>query len=190
MALYSIYNDTCLGWSHSGPVNVESDGFVELSDEEVAKIVELIRKEGTFYVEELRLEEVYPEIYKKLDDAFFKMAYDAEEKHWLMEGFLEGYYEYNTDELMAYCVENCGFIFEYDEEDYITDGELDEDALYDAKTDYFDDWLKDYVSSLNEEEAIKFLKEHLNADVNIYDDEVAYEVAIPDEIIEMAKKKE
>jgi len=190
MALYSIYNDTCLGWSHSGPVNVESDGFVELSDEEVAKIVELIRKEGTFYVEELRLEEVYPDIYKKLDDAFFKMAYDAEEKHWLMEGFLEGYYEYNTEELMAYCVENCGFIFEYDEEDYITDGELDEDALYDAKTDYFDDWLKDYVSSLNEEEAIKFLKEHLNADVNIYDDEVAYQVAIPDEIIEMAKKKE
>lgn len=186
MALYSIYNDTCLGWSHSGPVNVESDGFVELSDEEVAKIVELIRKEGTFYVEELRLEEVYPDIYKKLDDAFFKMAYDAEEKHWLMEGFLEGYYEYNTDELMAYCEENCGFVYEDDDEDDTDDD--DEDY---AKIDYFENyWLKDYVSSLNEEEAIKFLKEHLNADVNIYDDEVAYQVAIPDEIIEMAKKKE
>ena len=47
MALYSIYNDTCLGISHSGAVNVESEGYVELSDEEVVKIVELIRKEGT-----------------------------------------------------------------------------------------------------------------------------------------------
>ena len=39
MALYSIENDTCLGITHSGgAVNVESEGYVELSDEEVAKI--------------------------------------------------------------------------------------------------------------------------------------------------------
>ena len=181
MALYSIYNDTCLGWSHSGPVNVESDGFVELSDEEVTKIVELVRKEGTFYIDELRLEEVYPDIYKKLDDAFFKMAYAAEEKHWLMEGFLDGYYEYDTDELMAYCKENCGY--EYDDEE---EEEEEEDAEY----EYFDSWLREYVTGLDDEEAIVFLKEHMNADVNIYDDEVEYQVAIPDEIIEMAKKKE
>lgn len=186
MALYSIYNDTCLGWSHSGPVNVESDGFVELSDEEVTKIVELIRKKETSDIDELRLEEVYPDIYEKLDNAFFKMAYDAEEKHWLMEGFLEGYYEYNTDELMAYCEENCGFVYEDDDED-ATD---DDDEDY-AKIDYFKNyWLNDYVSSLNEEDAIKFLKEHLNADVNMDDDEVEYQVAIPQAIIKMAEKKE
>lgn len=185
MALYSIYNDTCLGWSHSGPVNVESDGFVELSDEEVTKIVELIRKEGTSDIEELKLEEVYPDIYKKLDDAFYEMAYNAEEKHWLMEGFLEGYYEYNTDELMAYCEENCGFVYEDDDED-ATD---DDDEDY-AKIDYFDSWLKDYVSGLNDEEASEFLKEHMNADVNLDDDDVEYQVAIPDAIIKMAEKKE
>ena len=60
MALYSIENDTCLGISHSGAVNVESDGFVELSDEEVVRIVELIRKEGTSDIEGLRLKELYP----------------------------------------------------------------------------------------------------------------------------------
>ena len=190
MALYSIYNDTCLGWSHSGPVNVESDGFVELSDEEVTKIVELIRKEGTSDVEELRLKELYPDIYKKLDDAFYKMAYDAEEKHWLWEGYYNGYYEYNEEELIAYCTENFGFIFEYDEEDYIKEGELDEDALFDDKIDAFNYWLDNYVSSLNEEDAIKFLKEHLNAEVDLYDDEIAYEVAIPEAIIKMAAKKE
>ena len=178
MALYSIYNDTCLGWSHSGPVNVESDGFVELSDEEVTKIVELIRKEGTSDVEELKLEEVYPDIYKKLDDAFYEMAYNAEEKHWLMEGFLDGYFDYDIDELMAYCKENCGY--KYDDE------EEDEDLEY----DYFDSWLKDYVSGLNDEEASVFLKEHMNADVNLDDDDVEYQVAIPDAIIKMAEKKE
>ena len=35
MALYKIENDNCLGVSHSGPVNIKSEGFVELSDEEV-----------------------------------------------------------------------------------------------------------------------------------------------------------
>ncbi|MBR5119312.1 MAG: hypothetical protein IK100_11825 [Muribaculaceae bacterium] len=190
MALYSIYNDTCLGWSHSGPVNVESDGFVELSDEEVTKIVELIRKEGTSDIEELKLEEIYPDIYKKLNDAFFKMAYDAEEMHWLWEGFYNHYYEYDSEKLMAYCAENCGFNFEYDEEDYIVNGELDEDALEDYKIDVFEEWLDDYVKGLDDEEARKFLKEHMNADVNIYDDEVYYDVTIPEAIIQMAKKKE
>ena len=80
MALYSIENDTCLGISHSGAVNVESEGYVELSDEEVVKIVELIRKEGTTDIEELRLEELYPDIYKKLRDAYYDMAYNEAKK--------------------------------------------------------------------------------------------------------------
>lgn len=185
MALYSIYNDTCLGWSHSGPVNVESDGFVELSDEEVTKIVELIRKEGTSDIEELRLEELYPDIYKKLDDAFYKMAYDAEEKHWLMEGFLCGYYDYDVYELMSYCKENCGFVYEDDEED---DSESDEEDF--AKIDYFEDWLREYVTGLDDEKAKEFLKNHMNAEVDLDDDEVEYEVAIPEAIIKMAEKKE
>ena len=47
MALYSIENDICLGISHSGAVNVESEGYVELSDEEVAKIFALIDENVT-----------------------------------------------------------------------------------------------------------------------------------------------
>ena len=59
MALYSIENDTCLGITHSGcAVNVESEGYVELSDEEVAKILALLafemnRIEGRREYEEL-----------------------------------------------------------------------------------------------------------------------------------------
>ena len=188
MALYSIENDTCLGISHSGAVNVESEGYVELSDEEVAKIVELIRKEGTSDIKELRLEEIYPDIYKELDDAYYKIAYSAEEMHWLWEGYYDGYYEYDDEELIAYCAENCGFNFEYNEEDYIKEGELDEDTLYYDKIDAFKEWLDDYVNGLDDKDVKDFFYNHMKADLN--PDDIAYEVAIPEEIIEMAEKKD
>ena len=187
MALYSIENDTCLGISHSGAVNVESEGFVELSDEEVAKVVDLIRKEGTSDIEELRLEEVYPDIYEKLREAYYEMAYNAEELHWLWEGYNNGYFEYDTDELMAYCAENCGFNFEYNEEDYIEDGKLDEDTLEYDKMDAFNEWLDDYVNGLDDKDVKDFFYNHMNAGLDL--DDIAYEVAIPENIIKMAEKK-
>ena len=55
MALYSIENDTCLGISHSGAVNVESEGYVELADEEVEKNVDLIRQKKTTNIRKLGL---------------------------------------------------------------------------------------------------------------------------------------
>ena len=79
MALYRLENDTCLGITYSGgAVNVESEGYVELSDEEVAKIVDLIRQKGTTDIDELELEEKYPDIYEKLREAYHDMAYNAE----------------------------------------------------------------------------------------------------------------
>ena len=87
-------------------MNVESEGYVELSDEEVAKIVDLIRQKGTTDIEGLELEEKYPDIYEKLREAYHDMAYNAEELHWLWEGYDNGYFEYDTYDLMAYCEEN------------------------------------------------------------------------------------
>ena len=187
MALYRIENDTCLGISHSGPVNVESEGFIELSDEEVVKIVDLIRKEGTTDIDELGLEETYPDIYQKLDKAYHDMAYDAEEAHWLREGYTIDAFEYDAEELMAYCEENCGFEYEFGEEDFLENGELSEDAL-DCKLFDFYTWLDDYVESLKGEEMKDFFYNHLNAEMEELD-EVDYEVAIPEAIIKMAEKR-
>lgn len=72
MALYSIENDICLGISHSGAVNVESEGYVELSDEEVAKIVDLIRQKGTTDIEGLELEDV--EYSVEIPEAIIELA--------------------------------------------------------------------------------------------------------------------
>ena len=188
MALYSIENDTCLGISHSGAVNVESEGYVELSDEEVAKIVDLIRQKGTTDIEGLELEEKYPDIYEKLSEAYYDMAYNAEELHWLWEGYNNGYFEYDTDELMTYCEENCGFNFEFDEEDYTVDGELDEDALEDDKTEAFNDWLDDYVAGLEDDEVKDFFYNHMNAGLEM--EAIEYSVKIPGAIIKLAEKKD
>lgn len=169
MALYKIENDICLGWSHSGGVNIESEGFVELSEEEVMKIVELIRKTETSDIKKLRLKKLYPGIYEKLRKAYFEIAYNAQMLHWLWDGYHLEEYKYDKDELMSYCTENCGF-----------DGEFDD----------FDSWLEYYLSELDDEEAIDFFLEHMNAELELDDDEIAYEVAIPEAVIKMAEKKE
>ena len=73
MALYSIESEQCLGISHSGAVTVNGESAVELSDEEVDILVKLIKEKGTTDVEELDLENLHPDIYKKLDEAYYDM---------------------------------------------------------------------------------------------------------------------
>lgn len=196
MALYSIESEQCLGMSHHGAVTVNGESAVELSDEEVDILVKLIKEKGTTDVEELDLENLYPDIYEKLDDAYRDMAYNAEELHWLWEGYNNGYFEYDSEELMNYCERELGFKFEYDEKDYYLDDpedleegeepDIDEDQIEEDKSDAFSEWLDDYVSGLDDDEARDFFYEHMDADLNM--DDVEYTVEIPQAIINKAKQ--
>ena len=189
MAEYDIYCTSFLGMSHCGSVTADGEGTVELTDQEVASLIELIKEKGSSDVEELGLKEVLPEIYEKLDDAYRQAAFEGEKDHWLWEGYSSGYYEYDTYELMDYCESNCGFNFEYDEEDYLDeDGELDEDVLDADKLDAFQEWLDEYLIDLGKEERNRFLIEKMNADLNYEDMGCDYEVEIPQAIVEMAFK--
>jgi hypothetical protein len=182
--------------SHHGAVTVNGESAVELSDEEVDILVKLIKEKGTIDVEELDLENLYPDIYEKLDDAYRNMAYNAEEMHWLWEGYNNGYYEYDTVELMNYCERELGFKFEYDEKDYYLDDpedleegeepDIDEDQIEEDKNDAFSEWLDDYISGLDDDEARDFFYEHMDADLNM--DDVEYTVEIPQAIINKAKQ--
>ena len=196
MSLYSIESEQCLGMSHHGAVTVDGESAVELSDEEVDILVKLIKENGTTDVEALDLENLYPDIYEKLDDAYRDMAYNAEEMHWLWEGYNNGYFEYDTVELMNYCERELGFKFEYDEKDYYLDDpedleegeepDIDEDQIEEDKSDAFSEWLDDYVSGLDDDEARDFFYEHMDADLNM--DDVEYTVEIPQAIINKAKE--
>ena len=195
MAKYTIECEQCLGISHDGAVYTEGEGTVELSDEEVTTLVQLIRQKGTTDVGELDLETTHPDLYAKLDKAYHDLARRAETMHWLWEGYENGYYEYDEDELMDYCEQELDFTFEYDEEDYLDEDDdldeeddLDEDEIrYDAKLHAFRSWLDDYLHSLSDEEVLSFMNEHMDACIE--DEEVSeYTVSIPEAIIQKAKE--
>lgn len=191
MAKYTIECEQFLGMSHSGAVTVNGEGTVELSDEEVTTLVELIRQKGTSDVEELDLESSHPDLYAKLDKAYHDLAQHAETMHWLWEGYENGYYEYDEDELMDYCERELDFTFEYDEDDNLDDdAELDDDddEQYYAKLRAFRSWLDDYLHSLSDDDAASFMEEHMDADINM--DYVDYTVSIPKAIIQKAKEQQ
>ena len=195
MALYSIESEQSLGISHSGEVTVNGESTVELSDEEVDILVKLIKENDSTDVEELDLEDLYPDIYSKLDEAYHDMAYKAEEIHWLREGYDNHYFEYDEDKLMDYCEKNLGFSFEFKPEEYFDEDELEdykespdsyEDEIYEEKNRVFSKWLDDYVNSLSDEEARSFFYDHMDADLNM--DDVNYTVEIPAAIIKKAQE--
>ncbi len=195
MALYSIESEQCLGMSHSGAVTVNGESAVELSDEEVDILVKLIKEKDSTDVGDLELENLHPDIYEKLREAYYQMAYDAEEMHWLWEGYYNGYFEYDDDELMAYCEKEFDFSFEFkpeeyfdedDLEDYKEDPESYEDEINELKGEAFSEWLNDYVSGLSDDEARDFFYNHMNADLNL--DDIDYTVEIPQAIIAKAQQ--
>jgi hypothetical protein len=195
MALYSIEGEQCLGMSHCGAVTVNGESAVELSDEEVNILVQLIKEKGTTDVDELDIATSHPDLYEKLDNAYREMAYDAEELHWLWEGYYNGYFEYDSEELMNYCERELAFKFEYDEKDYYLDDpedleegeepDIDENQIEEDKYEAFSKWLNDYVNGLPDKEAKYFFYEHMNADLDM--DNVEYTVEIPAEIIKKAQ---
>ena len=195
MALYSIESEQCLGMSHSGEVTVKGKSTVELSDEEVDILVRLIKEKNSTDVVELDLENLYPAIYSKLDEAYYDMAYYAEEKHWLKEGYYNHCFEYDEDKLMDYCERKLGFSFEFKPEDYFNEDELEdykespdsfEDEIYEEKNRVFSEWLDDYVESLSGEEAHSFFYEHMDPEIDV--NNVSYTVEIPAAIIKKAQE--
>lgn len=187
MALYDIETEQGLGISHCGSVSAEGVGTVELSDEEVQTLVQLIREKGTTDVEELGIKDSHSELYEKLREAYREVAYEAEELHWLWEGYANGCFEYDSQELLDYCKQNCGYEFQYDDEEYMDeDDELDEERLEEDEWDNFQEWLDDYVHGLSDSEAASFFYNHMNACLDL--DDVEYDVSIPQAIIDMANE--
>jgi hypothetical protein len=174
--------------SHCGEVTTEGFGTVELTDEEVAKLVEIMRNCGSADLEVLNLKVACPEIYEKIAEAYRETAYHAEYTHWLREGYDEGCYEYDQEELISYCEEECGFLFDEDPEDFKdADGEFDEEAYEERKYEvFFDEWLDDYLDSLDDEEYEDFLCNDMNAEVDMSDWTGDYTISIPYKIVEMA----
>lgn len=191
MPKFEIDVDICLGFSHSGGVYNDGFGEVDLSDKEVEELVNLMREKGTSNIEELNLQNELPEIYQKLDKAYNAVAYKAEEEHWLDEGYYHlECHNYEDEDMIGFLKEKNSWNFAYDEEKFKDDnGELNEEALFDAECDYLhEEALDDYLAGLNGEERYDFLRNKVGIEVDVW--EYEYEIAIPSEIIALAIPKE
>lgn len=197
MGVYIIECIQSLGMAHWGEVTTKGESSVELTDEEVKLLVDLIREKGTTDVKKLNLEKNHPELYEKLDKAYHDVAYKAEEIHWLLHGYENGYFEYDDEEVMNYCEENCGYEFVPTLKGDIPDGiSPDFIATYlevlkeskERKLEDFNRWLSDYLHNLSPDEARNFICDHLNPNLEM--DDVSYEVGIPQAIIDLAKTNE
>lgn len=196
MAEFSISTEICLGYHCCGSGEyTEGSGTVELSEEQVRKLVSLIRENGgETDIEVLGLEDKLPDVYEALSEAYGAIVLAAARNHWLIEGYWNRCFD-EPEGLMERLEGEGIFKFEPDinmmrEELGLDDDEdPDEDDLEDAKREAFDEWLDDYVSGLDDQAA--FLEEYYGADVDEgYPDEYQYETAIPSEIVAMANSKE
>ena len=188
MQTFTLNFTHCIGCSHMGDVTADAKATVEFCQEELDALVALMKSKNSSDVEVLNLKEELPDIYNKLEEAIKDGMIEAEMHHWLLEGFYEGAYEYDVYEVMEYCGENCGFEFSYDEDEYLDeDGELDEEALEDAKQEAFDEWLPGYIEILGPLERRTFIEDQLNGEVDTTVIDVNCDVFIPDDIIKLAE---
>lgn len=195
MPAFNITAEVFLGYSHYGAETAEKEGQVVLSDEQVDKLVELIKSNnGETDVESLDLKGKYPDIFEILDSEYWELAHRAAYNHWVVEGYKSGYYE-DLDEAIETCEKEYGFSFEFDEKayreenGYEEDEEIDEyeleDAISDAKSEAFDQWISEYRSHLDEDEDADFLAEVFQLDPSVGDED--YKIQIPEEIVDMVR---
>ena len=71
------------GISHFCAVMTEETVILELDDNEVSLLINIIKEKKNCDVDELEIEESHPDLYEKRRQAYYDMAYKAEELHWL-----------------------------------------------------------------------------------------------------------
>ena len=141
---------------------------IDISEEEKDAVLSLMCNEFSMELEDLSLEQSNPELFAKLKSIYESMSREAEEKQWLWIGFRDGVFEYDVEELMDHCQASCGFVFEGEPDEF-----EDEDEYYDAKAEAFEEWLEDYLISLDDDEFKEFMYKHLNAHVDMDEQDVS-----------------
>lgn len=90
---YNITSTVFLGYSHFGAITESNTGEIELSNEEVAILINLIKEKNSADVRKLNIQTTHPELYEKLDNVCNSLARRAEEEHWQGEGYDDVYCE-------------------------------------------------------------------------------------------------
>ena len=182
--------EVCLGYHcYGGGEYTEGEGSIQLEDEQVDRLVSLIRSSGGVTdIDELDLEHKCPDIYEALEEAAGKAAREASYRHWLIQGYEGGYFE-EPDGLME-ALEAAG-LFKYEPQES-EDGDeefYDEEDEEDAKDEAFCEWLDTYFESLTEKEQAEFIETYYpNEALDCGSDFYEMSFGIPQGIIDLAKE--
>ena len=183
---YSIDATYCLGYSYCGEEVAFGSGYVDLTDEETNTLVALVKEKQTRDVEELNIEDTHPDLYEKLEKAYYNMKFMA----WVEEGINNGGIVPSEDEdLMEWCKQNAGFAYDPNKKTEAED-DYDEDELEETDKEcfqfdeWFSEWLSGYIKTLDNDQAFDFFCDHLSSHVDLSLSEV--KVKIPRKILEMA----
>ena len=183
---YSIDATYCLGYSCCGEEVAFGSGYVDLTDEETNTLVALVKEKQTRDVEELNIEDTHPDLYEKLEKAYYNMKFMA----WVEEGINNGGIVPSEDEdLMEWCKQNAGFAYDPNKKTEAED-DYDEDELEETDKEcfqfdeWFSEWLSGYIKTLDNDQAFDFFCDHLSSHVDLSLSEV--KVKIPCKILEMA----
>lgn len=158
--------DIGLQWYKTDLAKTETEGTVELMDNEVNRLVSYLKSKGTADMKKLKLRKRLPKIYKKLKEAYLDIYNQTDYHYNLMRGFDEGLCEYDELEVRQFVYEKFG-----------------------EQPEILSDWLYWYISTLSDEEAEDFILEKLHLG---YDWQAPYWskfVEIPEEIVKMAGLK-
>lgn len=187
-----------LGFRHNFVEETRSvSGVVDLDENEISALVALVKdNQGETDVNKLGLEEKLPEVYRKLDEAYYNAFSAANYRNWLMVGHENGYFE--RPEGFMESMEEAGlYKFEVDldkfredmgldEDDEIDEDELEEYIEYE-KDDAFDEWLSNYYESLDEDGKVKFIETYYG---DVMDQgspgDFDYAVELPQAIVDLA----
>ena len=183
---YSIDATYCLGYSYCGEEVAFGSGYVDLTDEETNTLVALVKEKQTRDVEELNIEDTHPDLYEKLEKAYYNMKFMA----WVEEGINNGGIVPSEDEdLMEWCKQNAGFAYDPNKKTEAED-DYDEDELEETDKEcfqfdeWFSEWLSGYLKTLDNDQTFDFFCNHLSYHVDLSLSDV--KVKIPCKILEMA----
>lgn len=99
MPTYLIETKVVIGYYCMGAAVIESGhAYLKLTDKEVSDLKDLAQKLGTYNIKKMKLAEVYPKIYDKLEEAYNNAAQNAAEWHWNKEAWENR----NGDEYVVY----------------------------------------------------------------------------------------
>lgn len=167
------------------------EGYIHLTKDEVNTLVKLIRETGATDAEAMGLQDVDEALYDKLQEQCQEIANLAAEIAYLSEGYdieADQYHE-DPEELIEECEQDGTFKFDYDEADFLDDdGQLDEDALWEAKQEAFESWVDDQRFSLEGEALRDFYYNVVGVNLDFdYCSIPEVDIVIPDQIISLAQ---